>query len=84
MTFVYSVLNFAFLTTSLSTASFSFSKSTETVFGLPTFKSSTFVFKLFNLVATFISLLIYSLSTSAFKARKSFLGGKSDISQPAA
>ena len=49
-TFVSSVLNFAFLTTSLSTTSLKFYKSTGTVFNLPTSRSFIFVFELFKLV----------------------------------
>ena len=45
-----SVLNFAFLATSLSIISLNFFKSTGTVFNLPTSKSFNFVFKLFKLV----------------------------------
>ena len=67
-TFVSSVLNFVFLITALSTASLNFFKSTGTVLNLPTSKQSNFVFKLFKLVGTFISLLMSSLSTSAFKS----------------
>ena len=51
-TFVYSVLNFVFLTNSLSTTSLNLFKSTGTVFNLPTSKSFTFVFQLFKLVGT--------------------------------
>ena len=73
-----------FLTNSLSTRSLNLFKSTGTVFSLPTAKSSTFVFKLFTLVGTLVSLLMSSLSTSAFKARKSLLAAKSDVSKPVA
>ena len=69
-----------FLTTSLSTTSLTFFKSTGTVFNLPTSKSSTTVFKLFRLVGTLVSLLMPVLSMSAFKAIKSFLAAKSDVS----
>ena len=41
-TFVFSVLNFELLTTSLSTTSINFLKSTGTVFNLAVSKSSTF------------------------------------------
>ena len=58
--------------------------STGTVFNLPTSKSSTFDFKLFQLVGTSKNLLMSSLSTSAFKAIKSFLAAKSDVSTPVA
>ena len=51
-TFVFSVLKFVFLTTSLSTTLPNFFKSTGANFNLPTSKSSTFVFKLFKLVGT--------------------------------
>ena len=43
-------------------------------------KSSTFVLKLFKLVETLVSLVIFSLSTSALKAIRSFLAAKSDVS----
>ena len=66
--YLYSVLNFVFLTTSLSTASINFFKSTVAVFNLPTCKSFTYVFKLLKLVGTLFSLLMSSLPTSAFKA----------------
>ena len=46
--FVFSVLNFVFLTASSSTIRLIFFKATETVFDLPISKSFTFVFKLFN------------------------------------
>ena len=72
------------LTTSFFTTSLNFPKSTGTVFNSPTFKSFTFLFKLFKLVGTLINLLISSLSTSAFKAIKSFLASKSDVSTPVA
>ena len=51
-TFVFRVLNFLFLTTSLSTTSLNFFKSTGRVFNLPSSESSTLVFKLFKLVGT--------------------------------
>ena len=71
-TFVLSVLNFVFLTTSLSPTSFNYFKSTGLVFNLPTSKSSTIVFKLIKLVGTLVSLLMSSFSNSAVKAIKSF------------
>ena len=43
------MLDFVFLTTSLSTTSLNFFKSTGTVCNLPSSKSTTFVFKLFKL-----------------------------------
>ena len=61
-----------------------FFKSTGTVYNLTTSKSSTFVSKLFKLVGTLTNLLMSSLSTSAFKAIKSFLASKSDESMPVA
>ena len=61
-----------------------FFKSTGTVSNLPTSKSSTFVFKLFKLVEKLVSLLMIILSTSAFKAIKSVLEAKSDVSMPVA
>ena len=57
---------------------------TENFFNLQTSKSSTFVFKLFKLVGALASLLMSGLSTSPFKALKSFLAAKSDVSMPAA
>ena len=77
-TVVFSVLNFVFLTTSLSTTSLNFSK--PTVFNLSTSKTSTFVLELSELV----NLIISSLWTPAFKAIKSFLASKSDVSMPVA
>ena len=74
------MLNFVFLTTSLSTT-FIFLKSTGTVFTLPASKSSTFVFKLFNLAGTLTSLGM-SLSTSIFKSINFLLAAKSDVSMP--
>ena len=44
------------------------------------FKSSTFVSKLFKLVGTLTNLLMSRLSISAFKATKSFLAAKKDVS----
>ena len=78
------MLNFVFLTTSLSTTSLSFFKPTRTVLNLPTSKSSTFVFKIFKLVETLTSSLMSSLLTSALKSVKSFLAAKSDLSMPVA
>ena len=78
------MLSFVFLTTSLYTKSVTFFKSTETVFDLPISQSSTFVFKLFELVGTLTNLLISNLSTSAFKARKFFSAVKSDVLTPVA
>ena len=49
------------------------------MFNLPASKSSSFVFKLFKLVGTSINLLMSSLSTSAFKATKTFLADKLDV-----
>ena len=77
-TFIFSMLNFAFLT-SLSTTLVIFFKSTGTVFNLPTSKSSTFVYKLFKPVRTLVSLLMSNLPTSAFKAMKYFLAAKADV-----
>ena len=75
------MLNFVFLTTSLSTT-FIFLKSTGTVFTLPASKSSTFVFKLFNLAGTLTSLGMSNLSTSIFKSINFLLAAKSDVSMP--
>ena len=74
------MLNFVFLTTSLSTTSLSFLKSTGTVLHLIAPKSSTFVFKLFKLVGTLTNLLTSNLSTLHFKAVNSLLTAKSDAS----
>ena len=78
-TFIFSVLNFVFFTTWFSTKWFNFFKSIEKMFNLPASKSSSFVFKLFKLVGTSINLLMSSLSTSAFKATKTFLADKLDV-----
>ena len=59
-----------------------FFESTGTVFNLAISKSS--VFKLFKLVGTLTNLLMSYLSTSTFKAIKSFLAAKSDVSTPVA
>ena len=67
------------VSTSLSTTSLNFLKSTGTFYNLPTYESSTFVFKLFKLVETLTSLLMSSLSASAFKAINSFLAAKSNV-----
>ena len=71
-----------FLTTSLLTTSLYFFKSIGTIFKLLKSKSSTFVFKLFTKVETFTNLLMFSLSTSVFKAIKSLLAAKLDVSTP--
>ena len=88
-TFVLSVLNFEFLTASLSTTSLVFFKSAGTLFYLPTSNSSIIAFKLINLVGELASFLMSNLSISAFKPSKSdgsapvawsnsFLASKSD------
>ena len=64
----------------LLTTSLNFCNFLGTVFNLPKSKSSTFVFELFKLIGTLASLLTYSLSGSAFKAIRSFLAGKLDVS----
>ena len=56
---------------SLSPTLLNFFKSLETVFNLSTSKSPTFAFQLFRLVGTLVSLVMSSLSNSAFKAAKS-------------
>ena len=56
----------------LSTTSLNFFKSTGTVFDLPTSKSSTFVFTLFQAVGALTNLLMSSLSTLAFKTIERF------------
>ena len=76
------MLNFVFLTISLSTTSSNLFKSTLTVSNLTTSKSSTFLFILFKLVGTLTNSLISRLSTSVFKTTKSFLAAKSDVSTP--
>ena len=53
-----------------------------TAFNSPTSKSSTFGFNLFRPLGTLTNLLMSSLSTSAFKAIKSFLAPKSDVLTP--
>ena len=58
--FVLSILNFAFQINCLSTTSYSFFKSTETVFYLLTSK-------LFKVLGALTKLLIFSMSTSTFK-----------------
>ena len=83
-TFSFSVLSFVFLTISLSTTSCNFFQVYRTVFNLPKPKSSTFVFRLFKLVAILINLLMINLSTSAFEAKKPLLVAKSDVSTPLA
>ena len=60
ITFVFTVLNFVFFTTSLLTASFNFLQSTGTVFNAPTSKPSTFAFKFFKIVGTLTNLLMSS------------------------
>ena len=59
-TFVFSVLNFIFLKTSLSTISVNFFRSAGRFSCLPTSTSSTFVFKFLKLVATLTILLMSS------------------------
>ena len=66
----------------MSTTPINFLRSTGKYFNLPTPKSSTFAYKLFKLVETLVSLLKPTLSTSTFKAIKSFLAAKSDVSMP--
>ena len=65
-TFIFSVLSFVFLATSLYTTSLNFFNYTRTVFKLPKPKSCTFVLKSFKLVGTLASLLMSSFPTSAF------------------
>ena len=77
------MLNFVFLTTSLSTASLNFFKYKGTIH-LPTSKLSAFAFKLSKEVGALTNLLMSSLSTSTFKAVKSFLAAKSDAPAPIA
>ena len=81
-TFVSSVLNFVFLTTSLSTALLNYFKSTGKVFNFSTSNAFTLAFKLFKLFGTLVILLMSSLWNSAFKAIKSFWATKSDVSMP--
>ena len=58
-TFLFSVLNFVILTTSLSTTSLNLFKATGTVFNLPTSKSFTFVFKLFKIIIQIIQVTLF-------------------------
>ena len=60
--FVFSVLK----------SSLNFFKSIGTIFHLPTSNPFIFVFELFKLVLTLVSLSMSSLSTSTFKAINSF------------
>ena len=73
-----------FLTTCLSTTSLIFFKSTTTVSNLATSKSSTFIFKLFELVWILTNLTLSRLSISDLKGIKSHLAAKSDVSTRAA
>ena len=59
--FVFNILIFVFLTTSLSTRSIYFFKSVKIVLNLRTSKLSIFFFKLFELVGTLVSLLMSNL-----------------------
>ena len=81
-TYVFRVLNFVFLATSLSTTSLVFFNSTGTVFNLPTSKSSTFVSKLFKIVGALKSVLMFSLSLSALQSKKTFFAVRSDVLTP--
>ena len=58
-----------------------FFKSIGTV-NLPTSESSAFIFRLYKLVETSVSLLMPSFSTSIFKTIKFFSPSKSDTSMP--
>ena len=60
-----------------------FSKSIGTVFNFLTSKFSIFVFELFKSVVLLTNLLMSGLATSTFKAIKSFLVDKSNVSTPA-
>ena len=82
--FVFSVVNFVFLTTFLLTTSLNFFKTTGTVFNVPKSTSSIYVLKLFKLVETLTNLLMPSFSTSAFKATKYILAAILDVSTPVA
>ena len=77
-------MNFIFLITSLSIAWLNLFKATGAVCNLLTSKPSTFVFKSFKMVEILTNLVMSNLSSSAFKARKSFLAAKSDVSTPLA
>ena len=74
----------AFFTTSLFTTSLNFFKSSGIVFHLSTSKLPNFLKTLFKPVGTLTNLLMFRLSTSAFKARKSLLAPKLDVSTPVA
>ena len=83
-TFGFSVLNFVFLTTSLSVTLLNFVKTIEKILNLPTSKSSTFDFELFISGGTITNLWMFSLSTLAVKAIKFSLAANSDVSTPLA
>ena len=65
--FVFSLLNFVFLTVSLSSTLLIFLKSTGIDFNLPTSKSFIFGLKLLKLVGTLASLLKSSFLISVSK-----------------
>ena len=71
-TFVFSVLNFVYLTISLSTTSLIFSGLQEQFLIYQHLNHLLLFFKLFKLVGTLTNLSISNWSTSAFKAMKSF------------
>ena len=77
---MYLVFEFCVAKTILSITLLNYFKSIGTVFDLPKSKSSLFVFKLFKLVGILTNLLMSSLSTSDFKAIKSLLAAKLDVS----
>ena len=93
-------MNFLFFTTLFFITSLKFVKSMETVFNITASKSSTFIVKtVFNitasksstfivktlkLVGTLTNLLMSSLLTPAFKAKKKLLAAKLDVSTPVA
>ena len=79
-TFIFSLLNFVLLTTSLFTVSLKFFNSIGIVFNLLTSKSNTFVFKLLKPVQTLTKM--FSLSISAFRTTKSLSAAKLDVSAP--
>ena len=77
-------MNFLFFTTLFFITSLKFAKSMETVFNITASKSSTFIVKTLKLVGTLTNLLMSSLLTPAFKAKKKLLAAKLDVSTPVA
>ena len=69
---------------SLATASLNFFRSAEQFSIYQHLNHLLLFYKCFKLVATTVSLLMSSLSASAFKAIKPFLAAKADVSMPVA